>query len=993
MAETNKSNLQAFMDFEYSSEDEEPDTNELLEAYTNTLRPYSHGYNLSRYFNGGSRQLTLREFAALILERISCVYDSGELLINITFMYVCDDNTNIYRSIGVKTLSSFANLADTIISDTSFVDFVQGSNGAVIDANAHIRLSTKYFEITTLGQVGGSVKTITMGKFAKLLNTSSGDYDCVFDCISYATKKEFNNIPKIRKFIGVKKYSKIPTQHVPIIAEIGGTTACVYEDMINYEVDDSGDIKVKGLKPISGEPDAEVKLVLKNNHYYFLVSELDVETQIQEIRRLVDSQEILDPRVSNRDNCIYMFFDYETIIELMSPEAIPYCFSYIIYDVRSNDMVKNAIIRTSDSDEDIVAFYENIAQVFNEVGANRKGRKYLIGYNNSGFDNFLLIRQAIHSNFPVTSVLIDSCNRILSMMFSHFKVFDLYRVLGVSLKKACASFGIKNAKLELSHEKIQDAYYRGEFENYINKNEEHIIDYAIRDVESLMELFFAVKDVVKEQTTTEFSSGLILEDELTTAGMTYKAFKNSLPEEILEKIPITDLDMDKTIRKAVIGGRTQVFIKGEIKGKIRCIDVTSLYPYIMMFREFPLGQPKYTKKFMKNKIGIYHVSIHKQPKDKIIPFKGKDNDSYDWDYEGVIETWVTQEDIRIMDKFGATYIVIDGYYWEDSSKTIFEPYMGKLMAMKMQQDVYKEQKEKLTKEDKLEEAEKVPYNPVLREMLKLWLNALSGKVIQRVFTEEKHICFNIDEMDRAMNNLGKITQISSIGDVTLLAGEIKSPQVRVPSIWGVLIYSYARSYMYENFISKSKTKIAMDTDSLFFLDEEYFEFLNIMSEIFGDEPGQMKEELKENKYGIFKAKKFYIIYTHDENGNEIPFKVRWKGVHDTDKVIIDPVIIDMIENDELSHQQLFNLYYYWWDGKFTPGGKDYDMDKNPIISFKFDDSGKLIPMGKQAYSVNNFREMCNGKKLYVLCNQLRKNIMNANLSSVSINNVFLLKKF
>lgn len=103
--------------------------------------------------------------------------------------------------------------------------------------------------------------------------------------------------------------------------------------------------------------------------------------------------------------------------------------------------------------------------------------------------------------------------------------------------------------------------------------------------------------------------------------------------------------------------------------------------------------------------------------------------------------------------------------------------MGSLMEKKMEQDT-------------LKESGSEEYNPALRETLKLWMNALSGKVIQRVFTEEKRFCMNDKDTARCLNNLN-VNAISSIGNITLVSGKIKHPIVKVPSIWSVLTYSYA----------------------------------------------------------------------------------------------------------------------------------------------------------------------------------------------------------
>lgn len=64
----------------------------------------------------------------------------------------------------------------------------------------------------------------------------------------------------------------------------------------------------------------------------------------------------------------------------------------------------------------------------------------------------------------------------------------------------------------------------------------------------------------------------------------------------------------------------------------------------------------------------------------------------------------------------------------------------------------------------------------------------------------------------------------------------------------------------------------MDTDSLFYLDEKHSRFVEEIPEIFGDKPRQMKEELGKDKYGIFKAKEFHIVYSYEDDGKGISYK-------------------------------------------------------------------------------------------------------------------------
>lgn len=62
---------------------------------------------------------------------------------------------------------------------------------------------------------------------------------------------------------------------------------------------------------------------------------------------------------------------------------------------------------------------------------------------------------------------------------------------------------------------------------------------------------------------------------------------------LIEKAKLT-IDEYKKISKCRIGGRNQRYSDEYlILGKCVLLDVTSLYPYVMMYRDYPIGEKIY----------------------------------------------------------------------------------------------------------------------------------------------------------------------------------------------------------------------------------------------------------------------------------------------------------------------------------------------------------------------------------------------------------------
>ena len=108
----------------------------------------------------------------------------------------------------------------------------------------------------------------------------------------------------------------------------------------------------------------------------------------------------------------------------------------------------------------------------------------------------------------------------------------------------------------------------------------------MNNVVSLKDLYFKARFTFKR-----INKNLNIDKALTLSQMSMIAFKESLyvrHDCYRIKLPIIkDVSLDKTIRLSMIGGRCQIFKCVETSEDVQCIDVVSLYPYVMLNNKYP----------------------------------------------------------------------------------------------------------------------------------------------------------------------------------------------------------------------------------------------------------------------------------------------------------------------------------------------------------------------------------------------------------------------
>jgi hypothetical protein len=82
----------------------------------------------------------------------------------------------------------------------------------------------------------------------------------------------------------------------------------------------------------------------------------------------------------------------------------------------------------------------------------------------------------------------------------------------------------------------------------------------------------------------------------------------------LENIPKLTGNIAKDIRESYTGGSTDMFIPKPPKGvKIKCLDVNSLYPSVMLNQEMPIGKAERfygdIRKIDANAFGFFYVKV------------------------------------------------------------------------------------------------------------------------------------------------------------------------------------------------------------------------------------------------------------------------------------------------------------------------------------------------------------------------------------------------
>lgn len=739
---------------------------------------------------------------------------------------------------------------------TRFVLFVQRIAGA-----NDVKLDKSY-----------NHKTLKYGDYICISPRSNND-NCLLECIRYVLK---NNGQKVQTSNQIRKLLKIPKGAIDIkyVSELEKLFK-IKIGVISGRDDEGDDIYIYG----SGFDVNNIELLLRDEHYSII--KLRVDDRPKKIQK--KNEEEKEKR--------YFFFDYESVWNNNTGFLVAYSLYCYVARIVNDKFVdgEHLFLDGLDCNSKFVKF---LCEKDNDKYDN-----ILIGYNSARFDNYLLVEELYKKDLMHAKSMFIVNNSILDCRFMSYRCFDLCKFVPMSLKDACEAYNCKFSKLTFNHDEVQKEYLEGRLEIWLKNNRRKLKEYNKIDVLGLAEL------TLKTMKGFKILIGLDIFKYMTKSQMGYdklRIINNSKDEKERFINPSTE-EAYNFIRECIVAGRSQTFKRGFFEFDIQSIDVKSLYPYVMLVCEFPIGSEIKTDKYIEGKLGVYSCLIKKQPEVNIIPKRSKDS-PLDWTYKGEIECKLTSIDIELIRKYGGEVIVYHGYYWDKKSAGVFKEFITPFKDAKTQQDELKKGKKII------ENGVELKYNPAIREGAKNMMNDLSGKTLQNNFKEDIEIAYSLNDFvkfDKTHKNIS-ISDVANT-DIFVLKGEKKNykykPENVKPVHLGVFIYSYARRHMYESVISKIETKLQMDTDSMIAPQKEIDELVDegrgYGKYHRGGEFGDFEDEIDfKAKRSYFVAPKSYGIF------GDVDKKMRFKGISKRDRILT----ISKKEFDKLTLTQKYDLY-------------------------------------------------------------------------------------
>jgi hypothetical protein len=580
----------------------------------------------------------------------------------------------------------------------------------------------------------------------------------------------------------------------------------------------------------------------------------------------------------------YIFFDYETVIDFNNSNCMQsYSLSVLFLDnlqlqeLEELDLLGRAIKNPTEEQEEKRQKALNTINLIRQTNCKTFlgydcGRQFInwfleysldkvcvfIGFNNTNFDNFLMLEDFLKYNDEGNEVRISDIFYNGSQLLN-FKIagchsfFDIRKHLVGSLKSNCNAFKIESvAKKDCDHAEMQRLHQAGELINYINTNDK-LKEYNEYDVLATAVLYKRYVNALEAIEATKPYAKTIFTTK-TIGSLIYKVFEDN-KKTLNFDLPKLEYKQYDDLQKSKIAGRVEMF-NGVQKVEERLVstDVCSLYPFVMSVLDcyYPCGKELIEVDEYQggDKIGFYYCDIDQSclsSKDLPNIYAKKSALENDWSTEEVLTDYlISNVMIGLLRKFGCSVVIKSGFVFPQKKKSCeMFGFLLDFMKVKNEQDL-EGKKEKKGLDN--------CYNPALRETLKLLMNSLSGKVIEGLHTEKTVDVDTVSEYLKIADKAKSVNFINSVGGKLFLTYEVDAEQIckkqQRPIYLGVLIYDYAKRYMYENSYSKiGKSRLLYtDTDASKFRHSDFIKWKEWIDTNNVIVPHHPEVELKDPRY-------------------------------------------------------------------------------------------------------------------------------------------------
>ena len=548
------------------------------------------------------------------------------------------------------------------------------------------------------------------------------------------------------------------------------------------------------------------------------------------------------------------------------------------------------------------------------IEANSGRFYHCIAHNGSRFDNYFLLSQLSQTEQLHTETQLRG-HSVIGIQYKSHLFKDSCCFLTNSLDALCKSFKVKQAKLTdffyngiaMTNKNI--CFYRPEltFTEFMDLQYDEpdfwslYENYCIMDCVSLYEIWTTfqnqynslvdkifqfrpelLKNVQLMGTNTIGSlAKKILENSCMVKSKTGKYIFKKEYHQLLDfhsyKNPETgkkeeDVEKLKFINQFKRGGISHTNQAGKHNHSLISYDIASQYPASMLYMLIPSGISEWVTEYNTMRHGYYHLKNLKFD----TPYKFKPvarsiaGQSLDWASETLEELYCDSFMLRYMiEKYGLVSFDVERGLVSSSyirGESLFGDYVNTLYGEKKKQDALKKEGS-------------ADYNQALRECIKLFLNSLSGKLVE----DPSHYF----QLEFSPDSLLKMNG---------LAVEKKQEKSKM-NPWvgcGVMVYSWSKRLLFECvgcLPRNSDDVIHIETDSIYFNKKDNSEFVKNVQEYkqngldfypmaIGDELGNIKVEKDTDDMSYFLGKKFYCIgdlykikgiplKTIDEAGNDV----------------------------------------------------------------------------------------------------------------------------
>lgn len=558
---------------------------------------------------------------------------------------------------------------------------------------------------------------------------------------------------------------------------------------------------------------------------------------------------------------------------------------------------------------------------------HRRNRHYIcLAHNGARFDFILLQKmmtktELLHAEFQYRGL------SIISMDFNGHIFRDPCCFMPNSLENLCNNFKVEVKKLtefKLRDETLTNknlVFYRPDLTlkefMELERNQPEFWDLYVKycefDCISLLELWKKFKDAIEtliKRVGSYKKGNTIVEGDwlLKKCSLISKTTIGGLAKKVVTEINKSDRfkhlanyesfykvdnkvcpDKYNFVCKFKRGGISHCNQAGEHVESISGIDVTSQYPEAMVNMKVPSGKSWFTDKYDNRLYGYYHLTNLKwNTPYKLKPVCPSTDKVLNWNAEWSATDTVYMDSEMLkycIAKYGlVSFDVINGLVSSSFVKgsVFFGKYVDTLFQGKAEQDVFKE-----TNDPR--------YNNALREVIKLMLNSMSGKLVE---DPSKYFQLNYTSLP-----YDKRDNINGVGFNK--TSEFK------PNLWvgcGVMVYSHSKRLLFdyiECMPEKADSVVHIETDGIYFHTKDMKQFKANLGNYKGDFPcklgnglGNIKvEHASTTGSSYFLGKKFYYMFDRQDI-------MRIKGIRQT--------TIDKYGNDvRIVTKQLYEDVYNW----------------------------------------------------------------------------------